>query len=669
MFSPRSPDMLNYAPGAIYAQRTFKSKVLEENNKRMMQIRKLKFKHSQPDSMSEYMGIQVITGQRRINASSSTDQPNPHRMLFSKKLIPSTSVNINQTSLESIGPISSKVAGTSPTSKLMQHRYNRGQTVKGSEESLPELHKRTLKLLPIPPATGVETVNHLIRVTDEQPEQSILIKVEDEAVSPCVGKDQLFKQFVQQKTQAAQDGLTLLEGKGGRGKIREDTLQDVIQSYKEKSESNILKLTCFKTTAFKEHKKLVFISFEGLLGYRAANTDTKSLFMIMQSLNAESLQLNANQLVFASGTDKFLKSLSKSYNVILIMENCSNFMKEISHNLSLKYSDTITAIYAIKRLDTGACTGGYRRTPDAHTSFVPPLLSFANLDDNLTQYLDRATTGQLGSSASGTQIAGRSELIFLFPLQMDVDYLKLSIKNSKDKTVVQLEAQSLLRSSYPWIPYQVKEQVLGITSLFVQDLRFRPERVVVSKRDPKELSKVVQNNFDQLQLVMGDLAEPQGLSLVNGYSLSLLPSGYKDLHSQLKSMVLSDLNTVAKIVLGNRRPEVLLSDIQPAIKDRELPIGSLSSQQIESQNSKFRERYYTRLDGMKLKDEQYGTGSELIRNNALTLTKVCQQPCEYLHSDEYDAYLKDSKAADLLTAQHPFVQFLTAGYDTCFLVD
>ena len=141
-------------------------------------------------------------------------------------------------------------------------------------------------------------------------------------------------------------------------------------------------------------------------------------------------------------------------------------------------------------------------------------------------------------------------------------------------------------------------------------------------------------------------------------------------------VVLSGLTTVTKHVLSARRPESLLAQSSSNILSKQVfleeqvpTIQALSSQQIETQNSKFRERYYTKLDGMKLKDDAYAIGSELIRNNTQTLTKVCQQPVEHLYSDEYDAYLKDSKMADMLTAQHPLVKFLAANFDSCLLVD
>lgn len=692
MFSPRSPDLISYTPGAIYARSSTKPKIVEDTNKRIMQIRKLKLKQSQPESLMDYSGLQVVGGSRRALPSTSTNQPITRNLLIPKRNPKASQLQLHHSSVDELLPSAHgdhrnpngtskgspqnrfRIVGSTvvPTQHPTHQTYTAYNTT--TESSLPELHKRGIRLHPVTAAPNLH------RTIDEpslgNASISVLPKHEPALDVDNMDREQLWKLFLEQHAHAAKEGVSLVEGKGGRGKIREDTLQDVLQCYQQKLASSVLKLVCFKSAPFKEHKKILFITFEGLLGYRAANTEVKTLQMIMQSLNQESLQLNDNQLVLASGTDKLLKSLARAYNIVVVMENSSSFSKEISHNLGLKYSEVITAIYGIERPETGGWTGGYRRVKNGEKSFSPPQVSFSNVDDNLTLYLDRATSGQLGSSASGTQIAGRSELIFLFPIQVDVDYLKFSAKSCKDKTLIRLDSESCIKHTFPWIPIDVKEQVLGITSLFVPDLRFRQERLIVNKKDPKQHLKAVHINFDQLQMVLTDLGEPQGYSLVRGYSLSLLPPIYTGLHNQLKMVVLSDLTTVTKHVLSARRPESLLAQSSSNILSKQVfleeqvpTIQALSSQQIETQNSKFRERYYTKLDGMKLKDDAYAIGSELIRNNTQTLTKVCQQPVEHLYSDEYDAYLKDSKIADMLTAQHPLVKFLAANFDSCLLVD
>lgn len=682
IFSPRSPDSLSYAPGAIYAKSSAKPRILEETNKRMMQIRKMRLKQSQPESLTDSSGLQVIGGSRQYLPSSNVHAQPARNLLVPKRTPKDPYLHQHHSSVDAIMPHQQQQTNSPNTQKTLWPQKHPQKGVKmvrqqTADFSLPELQKKGLRLQP------KQVAAELQRNTAQIGETSLFtdllgtsVGIKQEIDTCGMNKQELWQLFMEQHQTAAKEGLALVEGKAGRGKIREDTLQDVLQCYQNKLAASVLKLVCFKSAPFKEHKKIIFIAFEGLLGYRAANTEIKTLQMIMQSLNQESLQLNDNQLVLASGSDKLLKSLARAYNIVIVMDNSSSFSKEISHNLGLKYSEVITAIYGIDRPNTGSWIGSYRRAQNGDKSFLPPQLSFSNVDDNLTIYLDRATSGQLGSSASGTQIPGRSELIFLFSLQVDIEYLKFSAKNSKDKTLIRLDSESSINQTFPWIPLDLKENVLGISSIFFPDLRFRQERLIVNKKDPKQVLKAVHINFDQLQMVLTDLGEPQGYSLVRGYSLSLLPPLYSSLHNQLKMVVLSELTTVTKHVLSARRPESMLLQSgnnilakQVFLEEAVPQIQPLTTQQIETQNSKFRERYYTKLDGMRLKDDAYAVGSELIRNNTQALTKACLHSVEHLYSDEFEAYLKDAKIADMLTAQHPYIRFLAANFDSCLLVD
>lgn len=370
-------------------------------------------------------------------------------------------------------------------------------------------------------------------------------------------------------------------------------------------------------------KDIAVIHFEGVIGFRCPKIPKNSMNNRDKQPGSA---LGSCSYIFSSSYLSFIKSLYPYYNTIIVFSSISNDAEQVEmmEEVWVWCSEYLSAQFSVVDRSPSSAGANNISTLDFSKVLGENLMDRLHSRDNVKTY-------------------------FIYPFEHDISYLKAKNRKKGNSAPLEVESDGFL-NSIKWVPKNIG---LGgeIHLIFFEDLR----RGVLNGEgiERKQASSIghIKHEYVSIAQDMSDLAE--GNLPVGAYWV--FPDSIENLINNLRFDWTGRVSEfIKKKTRGERKSTMNM-------------VGGKDSSATDFLS--FKQRYFSKVDQVRLKEETYASCSDLIKSNMKIHSKMKDTNCEGIHSMHFERLSEVPPTCYNCVMNDPLLRFIIDTLDKTYLTD